>query len=196
MALGAGAAFLPNSVSSGEVLGFRNCFPEAAAGVPWSDRLPRSMFAEAMMSVVRGEQPGILKARRMVGMEPAIRVILRFGPLVLFHLTFPSERNYSTWADLRWTAAIMPLGSLRGAQFEDVKDILRRRCHGKKFLARRAPDATEELSHRSSLDTARDWIATDDPEIHQGLSRGDIISLLLRSDDGDTAWGPNSGCCG
>ena len=65
MALSAGAIFVPNTQYSKELADFRNCFPDAAADVPWSNRLPRSIFAEALMGLVCGKQPGILKADKI-----------------------------------------------------------------------------------------------------------------------------------
>jgi len=187
MALSAGAIFVPNTQYSKELSDFRNCFPDAAADVPWSNRLPRSIFAEALMGLVCGKQPGILKADQIQYWSPAFRTIQQFGPLALLHISFPTEANceanYSKWADLRWTHVVKPLAGGSRTSFDDFKSVLKRRCHRKCNLLK-IPEAVndKELTFRLQADNSEDWEPVgEDLKLQQGLQVGDIVSILIHS---------------
>ena len=91
---GADVAFSYRSKITELIAEFRRYFPDAAAGVPCSARLPRTLFAEALASLVCGRTPGVLKAGMLLDMAPSFRIIQRIGPLYMLELTFPHEKTH------------------------------------------------------------------------------------------------------
>ena len=186
IALRAGALFSRQSFH--EVEEFRASFPDAGAGVQWSNRLPRSLFGDAMMGLVQGQQPGILKAGYMQYKSPTFSMIQSFGPLALLKMTFPKEaNNRNQWANLGWTEVVMPLSApnQRRTYFPDVKDKLKRRCvrNGSlSWVPENDGEDKRELTFRDNIDNAEDWVrVSDDDKINEGLRPGDIVSILLGS---------------
>ena len=186
IALRAGALFSRHSFH--EVEEFRASFPDAGAGVQWSNRLPRSIFGDAMMGLVQGQQPGILKAGYMQYKSPTFSMIQSFGPLALLKMTFPKEtNNRNQWAYLGWTEVVVPLSAptQRRTYFPDVKDKLKRRCERNRSLSwvpENDGEDKRELTFRDNIDNAEDWVpVSHDDKINEGLRSGDIVSILLGS---------------
>ena len=73
---------------------FRRGFPDAGAGAACSTRLPRTLFAEALASLVCGRTPGVLKAGMVLDMAPSFRIIQHIGPLYTLEVTFPLEKTH------------------------------------------------------------------------------------------------------
>ena len=101
-------SFAPDSAAKCHIDNFRACFPGACGG-GWSNRLPASLLAESFMGLVSGKECGILKPGNLFDVYPYIEVSQRFGPLVLLHITLPTNRNTSKWMDFTWTDGVFPL---------------------------------------------------------------------------------------
>jgi hypothetical protein len=180
MAAGARGCMRPESKAYQEIQDLRACFPEGAGGASWSDRVPCSLFAETLMGVIGGKQPGILQAPFPKDLYPDFKVVQRFGSLYLLHISFPAEKNNGKWCNLQW-GSVIP--SVRDRANLCAGLEIPRKC-GKPENAQ-VNDTDCDVKVRAYLEDSSDWVPVrEEDEIPPGVRRDDLLSLLVYSNGG------------